>query len=617
MLNHSTTRSQLRPLPLSDSLGCQQPGIRRTTPLYPAISMQKKPLRVAVMLDEATVPRWVAEVLENIEQSGVAKVTTILWCRKSARRMDGKAGFSTILWRLYQQLDEKRHPALLTPFRPVALGEILGNVATLQLNVLDDAQGRHFSANDLNRLNAEALDVILHFDSAQLQGGILKAARYGIWSYHHGDDDRYRGGPAGFWEMYERNPVTGATLKILDQTPDGGRVIYRSVGATVSFESLAKNRFIHYRKTIPFVARCLRVLYERGPEGLAVEGPKFTQPNSLSHFPNNGQMLIFLGRALFRSLLSRIEQRLDLVHDHWFLAYALGRQTLPGRDHPVVALHPPEGHFWADPCVVKSKGEHYVFFEDYDYARGIGDISAFWIGTDGAVGPPQTILSTGKHLSYPFIFEWQDEHYMIPESSSERTVKLYRALNFPYQWALDSVLLDNIAAVDTTLIEHDERWYLFANISETGGSKWDELFLFIADSPLGPWSPHPMNPIVSNVQTARPAGALFRQDGKLYRPAQDCAKSYGASIAVQEILTLSPTEYRERSAYKIEPDWLPNIRGCHTISLCDEITLLDCKIPKRQPIKRQLLTGMKQLSPRGDLGWNYPISVQVSKDEIL
>jgi hypothetical protein len=126
-----------------------------------------------------------------------------------------------------------------------------------------------------------------------------------------------------------------------------------------------------------------------------------------------------------------------------------------------------------------------------------------------------------------------------------------------------------------------------------------------------------MNPIVSNVQTARPAGALFRQDGKLYRPAQDCAKSYGASIAVQEILTLSPTEYRERSAYKIEPDWLPNIRGCHTISLCDEITLLDCKIPKRQPIKRQLLTGMKQLSPRGDLGWNYPISVQVSKDEIL
>jgi hypothetical protein len=134
------------------------------------------------------------------------------------------------------------------------------------------------------------------------------------------------------------------------------------------------------------------------------------------------------------------------------------------------------------------------------------------------------------------------------------------------------------------------RWYLFANVSETGGSKWDELFLFVADSPLGPWTPHPMNPIVSNVQAARPAGALFRQDGKLYRPAQDCAKSYGASIAVQEILALSPTDYRERSAYKIEPSWLPNIRGCHTLSLGDEITLLDCKMPKRQPIRRQLLS---------------------------
>jgi hypothetical protein len=538
------------------------------------------------MLDQATLPKWAADVLESIEQSGVAELTTVILCDKPAHQVDGAAGFSTLLWRLYQNLDEKRHPSQLAPFRPIALSETLGNVAMLKIDALDDADGRHFSESDLSRVNAEALDVILRFDSAQLKGAIFKAARYGIWAYQHGDDDHYRGGPAGFWEMYERNPVTGATLKILDETPAGGRVIYRSVGATVSFESLAKNRALHIRKTIPFVARCLRILHQDGLPGLALEQPTNTPLKPRRQLPKNGQMLKYLGRTLFQSLLSRIEQRLDLVHDHWFMAYTLGRETRPGAGRPVVAVNPPEGHFWADPCVVKSQGEHYVFFEDYDYARGIGDISAFWIGTDGSMGPPQTVLKTGSHLSYPFVFEWRGEHYMIPESSSERVVKLYRALNFPYQWALESVLLDNIAAVDTTLIEHQERWYLFANISETGGSKWDELFLFVADSPLGPWSPHPMNPIVSNVHMARPAGALFREDGKLYRPAQDCAKSYGQSIAVQEILALSPTEYRERSAYKIEPTWLPNIRGCHTISLSDEITLLDCKMPKRQPIKR-------------------------------
>lgn len=463
---------------------------------------------------------------------------------------------------------------------------MLGDVATLTINPLD-APGLQLSDADLAKVKREALDVILCFDSAHLQGDILTSARYGIWSYQHGDVDRYRGDPAGFWEMYERNPVTGTALKILDGKPDGGQVIYRSFGATESFESLIKNRAMHFRKAIPFVARCLRVVYEHGLEGLTIEPVGAIAPSSRRHSPNNGQMLLFVTGALLRSLWSRLEQRLELVHDHWFLAYVLGRETHPGTGKPVVALHPPSGHFWADPCVVKSKGEHYVFFEDYEYVRGFGDISAFWIGTDGSLGAPQTVLSTGSHLSYPFVFEWQGIHYMIPESSSERVVKLYRALNFPFQWTLESVLLDNIAAVDATLFEHEKRWYLFANVSESGGSKWDELFLFVADTPLGPWTPHPMNPIVSNVQAARPAGAIFSQDGKLYRPAQNSAKSYGESIAVQEILALSPTEYRESPAYKIEPGWLPDIRGCHTISLSNEITLLDCKTPTRQPSRRQ------------------------------
>lgn len=545
-------------------------------------------LRVAVMLDEATLPRWAAEVLAHIGQSEVARVSTAILSSSPAK--PDKTGLSTVLWRFYQKLDEQRHPMLLTPFCQIPLQESLADVAVLVLNPQDRPDGRQFSDADLRKVKTEALDVILYFGSAHLQGEILTSARYGIWSYHHGDIERYQGGPAGFWEIYERNPVTGAALKILNGKPDGGKVIYRSFGATESFDSLLKNRAIHVRKSIPFVTRCLRSLYEHGLEGLPVQSISETPPKTPRDLPTNVQMLRFLGRTLFRSLSSRLSQYLDRVDDHWFMACVLGRETQPGRGMMVSQLQPPDGHFWADPCVVKSKGEHYVLFEDYDYARGMGDISAFSISTDGVPGVAQTVLSTGSHLSYPFVFEWQGTHYMIPESSSDRVVKLYRALNFPYQWTLESVLLDNIAAVDATLFEHDQRWYLFANVSETGGSKWDELFLFVAETPLGPWSPHPMNPIVSNVQSARPAGAIFSEDGKLYRPAQNCAQSYGASIAVQEILALSPTNYRERPAYKIEPTWLPEIRGCHTISLSDEITLLDCKIPKRQPARRHQIT---------------------------
>ena len=585
-MSQTKQNPQLPPTLAADDLWRAQPGRRSATRLYPALPKHQGVLRVAVMLDEATLPSWAAEALAHVEQSEIARISTVIRCFSPAPRDQGQAGLPTMLWRLYQKLDENRHPTLFAPFRPVALREILADVATLTLVPVDAPERRRFSKADLGKVKAEALDVILYFGSAPLQGEILSAARYGIWSYQHGDVDCYRGGPAGFWEMYERNPLTAATLEILSEKPNGGQVIYRSIGATESFESLSKNRAKHFRKSIPFLARCLRILYQHGLEGLAVQAVSENPPNSPRRLPSNAQMLRFLGRTLLRSLSSRLAQRLDRVDDHWFMACLPGRATRPESSQAVRALHPPAGHFWADPCVVKSKGEHYVFFEDYDYARGRGDISAFWIDTDGSPGVPQTVLSTGSHLSYPFVFKWQGVHYMIPESSSERVVKLYRALNFPYQWTLESVLLDNIAAVDATLFEHDQRWYLFANVSETGGSKWDELFLFVAETPLGPWSPHPKNPIVSDVQAARPAGAIFSQDGKLYRPAQNCARSYGASIAVQEILVLSPTDYQECPAYKIEPTWLPNIRGCHTISLSDEMTLLDCKMPMRQPARR-------------------------------
>ena len=168
----------------------------------------------------------------------------------------------------------------------------------------------------------------------------------------------------------------------------------------------------------------------------------------------------------------------------------------------------------------------------------------------------------------------------FPKRSSVNAVRLYRAVEFPTRWEYVQDLLTDIRAVDTTLCEHGGRWYLFTGVSEAGGSSWDELFLFVADTPLGPWAPHPMNPIVSDVRSARPGGALFRRDGVLYRPGQNSAKCYGHSLAVFEVTELTPDRYAERLAYRIEPDWLPNIYGCHTITMADDLMALDCKALK-------------------------------------
>jgi hypothetical protein len=295
--------------------------------------------------------------------------------------------------------------------------------------------------------------------------------------------------------------------------------------------------------------------------------------------------MIFLARVMRKMIVARFQDRLGIIPDHWFIAYRRGvhRTMAAGDADSTIAVSAPKGKCWADPMVARKCGTNYVFLEEKDYRTKLGRIVVVEIDASGVRGEAQVALVADHHLSYPFVFEWRGDHYMIPETSSARAVKLFRAVDFPTRWEFVKDLLTDVSAVDATLFEHDERWYLFASVSESGGSHSEELFLFHAESPLGPWVPHPMNPIVSDVRHARPAGALFLSGSSLFRPAQNGAVTYGHAISVAEVTSLTPTDYSERLAYEIKPDWLPRIRGTHTISFSDELTVLDCKRMKWRP----------------------------------
>jgi hypothetical protein len=44
-----------------------------------------------------------------------------------------------------------------------------------------------------------------------------------------------------------------------------------------------------------------------------------------------------------------------------------------------------------------------------------------------------------------------------------------------------------------------------------------------------------------------------------------------------KVTELTPERYAERLAYRIEPDWLRDIYGCHTITMAGDVMALDCK----------------------------------------
>jgi hypothetical protein len=90
-----------------------------------------------------------------------------------------------------------------------------------------------------------------------------------------------------------------------------------------------------------------------------------------------------------------------------------------------------------------------------------------------------------------------------------------------------------------------------------------ELYLYWSSALDGEWTPHPLNPVVSDVRSARAAGRVFERDGALIRPGQDSGPRYGYAVTFNRIDVLTPEAYRETPAWRMEPGVLPGAIATH------------------------------------------------------
>lgn len=201
--------------------------------------------------------------------------------------------------------------------------------------------------------------------------------------------------------------------------------------------------------------------------------------------------------------------------------------------------------FYADPFVVERDGRTFLFAEAYPYASGKGVIVCADVGEGAAQIDFKTVLERPWHLSYPFVFEWENDTYLAPEGSTHGGMEIYRATAFPWDWTLAHHLLPDWPLVDATIFEHEGRLWLLAGAATPGGSDWDELFAWHAPALAGPWTPHRLNPIKSDCRSARPGGRPLRLGDRLLRPAQRCEKAYGEALVWLEIRTLTPDAFEE------------------------------------------------------------------------
>lgn len=239
------------------------------------------------------------------------------------------------------------------------------------------------------------------------------------------------------------------------------------------------------------------------------------------------------------------------------------------------SLPDPGFRFYADPFPFVWKGRTFVFFEDLDHRTDKGVISMIEFDGVGPVGEVRTVLEEAWHLSYPFLYEHDGSVWMIPESSSNRDVAIYRARDFPYRWERHATLLSNLEAGDATVVSHAGTFWMFAATRDGGGGYSDTLSLFSAPDLFGPWTAHAGNPVLIDRATARPAGNIVKRGDRLWRPVQDCTDRYGGGLGLAEILRLDEGGYEQavRKVLRPGPSW-PG-RRLHTLNRAGALECID------------------------------------------
>ena len=124
-------------------------------------------------------------------------------------------------------------------------------------------------------------------------------------------------------------------------------------------------------------------------------------------------------------------------------------------------VHDAPAGFVADPFMVRRGGVWNLFFEVLNQATDRGEIGLATSSDGFSWTYQQIVIAESFHLSYPYVFEWQGETYMLPETLGAQAVRLYRAETFPARWSCVASLVEGSCA-DPSIFRRDDKWWLFA-----------------------------------------------------------------------------------------------------------------------------------------------------------
>lgn len=248
-----------------------------------------------------------------------------------------------------------------------------------------------------------------------------------------------------------------------------------------------------------------------------------------------------MGMGSIKHLIEYAKQ-LSMETEAWAIAFRQkDEKTLyEGNPDGFMVLTNNARYWKADPFLYAYKNKTYIFCEMYDRKKSKGVIGVARL-KGGICTRFRKCLEMPTHLSFPYVFEQDGEVFMMPENGASGEIPVFKSSRFPYRWE-KAYAVAPIPGMDTVPVPNDrEPSFFLTTVNQNtclvkfrrGESEWETVY--------------------ENKASARCAGRIIDEAGRLIRPSQNDEGRYGNSLHFNLIDDCSYEGYREHEILHVLP----------------------------------------------------------------
>ena len=258
-----------------------------------------------------------------------------------------------------------------------------------------------------------------------------------------GADSRFQ----SFWDVLNREPTTPFAVEHI--RAGGGDPVSRVTG-TVSTQASWTATIIQIRRESTVWVSQLLAQYVRLGVVETFGKASITRSAHITHAPG----IIDLIRYLYRRIVSIFKSRLRTTRHYstWSIAVAIGEPSIENLKNAVTVANR-QDHFFADPFIYTWKDRTICFAEEFCLLDDRAHIAAIDIVSTREVSEENwepsirylgTVIDEPFNLGFPFVFEYENRIFLIPDSRQANSVRLYECVEFPLQWQYRHDLLSRL-----------------------------------------------------------------------------------------------------------------------------------------------------------------------------